>query len=90
MDFLNRTTCLRGLLSMAHDDIASASANTLNELLERGELMPIKKAARLARYTTMGVRKIAERGHIQDIRIGHACFVLRSELEAYLKERGKL
>lgn len=72
---------------MAHDDVALASANTLNRLLATGELMPIKTAARLAGYTTMGVRKIAERGCIQDIRVGRACFVLRSELETYLAER---
>lgn len=89
MNFLHRTTYLRGLISMTHDNLVETSANTLNKLLDSGELLTVKEAARLADYTGMGIRMIAERGHIREIRVGHACFVLRSELEAYLRERGK-
>lgn len=87
MAFLSRAGHLKGMFSMSHNETATASADTLNALIKSGELLPVEEASKLVKYTTMGIRKIAERGKIQDIRIGHAHFVLRSELVAYVNTK---
>lgn len=87
MAFLSRAGHLKGLLNMTHNETAAASASTLNALIKSGELLSIEQAAELTRYTTMGIRNIALRGRIQDIKVGHAHFVLRSELMDYVRTK---
>ena len=73
---------------MTHDETILTSADTINEAIDSDELLSAGDAAVLLGYTEMGIRQLANRQHIRDVRVGHACFYLASDIAAYKAKKG--